>query len=408
MNILLLAYSCEPNKGSEQEVGWKWAKNLAKNNKVFVLTRSDGKDKIEKELENFEFKDNIKFYYLDLSEFAQKIKKKTKLYRQYYFFWQIKAIKYARQICSNDNIDICHHVTFVTYKVFSALAFTEKPFIFGPVAGGERVKLSLYKNAPLKSKIKEIIRDVDICISRLNLLNRYTIKKASKILCTTEQTRNSIPKRYRDKCSIMQAIGVDELENRIDTLGKCDNRFNIIYAGNLIYLKGIYILIDAFEKYLNYDKNAQLTLVGGGSEREKLEKIVMEKSMQKYVKFEGKVDRNKLMNMYLQNDVMLFPSLHDSGGFVVVEALSQGIPVISLKVGGPEVNLKNGGGILIELTSYHEIVESIVDALKSIKCNREEYVNNVINAQNTTLKDLLWENKCRIIDSEYNKAIGLI
>ena len=44
MKILLSAYACEPNKGSEPEVGWKWAINLVKaGHEVYVVTRLNNK-----------------------------------------------------------------------------------------------------------------------------------------------------------------------------------------------------------------------------------------------------------------------------------------------------------------------------------------------------------------------------
>ena len=42
--ILLSAYACEPNKGSEPEVGWQWAINLSKlGHNVYVVTRRNNK-----------------------------------------------------------------------------------------------------------------------------------------------------------------------------------------------------------------------------------------------------------------------------------------------------------------------------------------------------------------------------
>ena len=57
MKILLSAYACEPNKGSEPEVGWKWATGLSKlGNSVFVITRLNNKENIEQELKKKKFK----------------------------------------------------------------------------------------------------------------------------------------------------------------------------------------------------------------------------------------------------------------------------------------------------------------------------------------------------------------
>ena len=48
--ILILAYACEPNKGSEPEVGWKWIQQIAKFGECWVLTRANNRSVIEEEL----------------------------------------------------------------------------------------------------------------------------------------------------------------------------------------------------------------------------------------------------------------------------------------------------------------------------------------------------------------------
>ena len=47
MNILLSAYACEPNKGSEPGVGWSLAIEMSKHHNVWVITRDNNKSAIE-------------------------------------------------------------------------------------------------------------------------------------------------------------------------------------------------------------------------------------------------------------------------------------------------------------------------------------------------------------------------
>ena len=45
--ILLSAYACEPNKGSEPEVGWQWAVNIARKHEVWILTKENNRHTID-------------------------------------------------------------------------------------------------------------------------------------------------------------------------------------------------------------------------------------------------------------------------------------------------------------------------------------------------------------------------
>ena len=62
MKILLSAYACEPNKGSEPEVGWQWALSLSKlGHEIYVITRMNNKKNIEK----YKKKNKLKIKFLD-------------------------------------------------------------------------------------------------------------------------------------------------------------------------------------------------------------------------------------------------------------------------------------------------------------------------------------------------------
>ena len=51
MKILISAYACEPNSGSESEIGWSWIKlHIKKRNKLYVITRKSNRKKILKKL----------------------------------------------------------------------------------------------------------------------------------------------------------------------------------------------------------------------------------------------------------------------------------------------------------------------------------------------------------------------
>ena len=90
MKILLSAYACEPNKGSEPEVGWKWATGLSKlGNSVFVITRLNNKENIEKELKKKKIQ-NLNFIYFDYPNWFLNIFKGKKIDFHFYFYmWQI-------------------------------------------------------------------------------------------------------------------------------------------------------------------------------------------------------------------------------------------------------------------------------------------------------------------------------
>lgn len=86
LTILLSAYACEPNKGSEPEVGWQWANALSKlGHNVHVITRANNKVNIEKNIKKHK---NLNFIYYDLSPIFIKLfsRRKKKIFFPFSIF----------------------------------------------------------------------------------------------------------------------------------------------------------------------------------------------------------------------------------------------------------------------------------------------------------------------------------
>ena len=104
--ILLSAYACEPNKGSEPEVGWMWAITLSQlGHEVHVVTRLNNKQNIEELINNKKFK-NLYFHYFDYPNWIIKlIKKKSNPHSYVYFFiWQIGIFFSTKPLIKKKNL----------------------------------------------------------------------------------------------------------------------------------------------------------------------------------------------------------------------------------------------------------------------------------------------------------------
>jgi glycosyltransferase involved in cell wall biosynthesis len=86
------------------------------------------------------------------------------------------------------------------------------------------------------------------------------------------------------------------------------------------------------------------------------------------VEFAGQLPRQELVDSFGSYTALVFPSLHDSGGLVVLETLSQGLPVICLDLGGPGVIVNESCGIVVSTKDADEaqIVTHIANAMISL------------------------------------------
>ena len=371
MKILLSAYACEPNKGSEPEVGWQWALTLSKKgNHVYVVTRKNNKKNIDSYLKNNKTS-NLHFIYFDYPNWILKIvkgKANSKAYL-YILLWQIGIYFTVKPYLKKIKFDFIHHVTFVSLRFPSFLCLYNVPFIYGPLAGGEIVPYVFRKSFSLKEKIKEFLRDLSNLYIKISPLINLTLLRSHKIFVTSQETMKLLPKKYHHKTNIILAIGINN--SKISKVNYSKNKiFKICFVGNLLYTKGVLILINTILKLAKKNLNIHLNIAGDGPQKLELIKMVKKLNIGNYVTFLGKIKKDHLYDLYRNSDLLLFPSLRDSGAMVVLEAMFHSLPAAVLNLGGPSRIVNNKCGIKINLGRKNEnevVLELTKKIIKFIK-----------------------------------------
>ena len=114
MNILYIAYSCNPFAGSEDKIGWCVPYESSKTNKVYVVTKEEQREPVEKYLQSHPL-ENIKFYYVDIPNFYKKIFKGF-MYSGRLNVWNRRVLPLAKKICANQKIDVIHQITPIEFR----------------------------------------------------------------------------------------------------------------------------------------------------------------------------------------------------------------------------------------------------------------------------------------------------
>ncbi|MDI3254766.1 MAG: glycosyltransferase family 4 protein [Bacillota bacterium] len=344
MKILLSAYACEPNKGSEPAVGWNWMLSLCREgHAVFLLTRRNNATAIEAERE----RQNIPVtpLYYDLPSWCRRWKRLPGGLFVYYLLWQLGAYFYARKMHRIYKFDLVHHVTFVTFRQPSFMGWLGIPFILGPVGGGETSPLPLRTGLSRKGRILERLRDLAIFWARIDPLMHLTFSRAVLIACTTQETRQHVPRRYHHKCIILPAIGITVQES---TLPSQPSRKSFLFIGRLLYWKGIHLALRAFPDVLRQVPDARLRIIGEGEDSAWLKNIASQYGISSLIDWLPWQPHENIAREYADNIAFVFPSLHDSGGLVVLESLAASLPVICLDLGGPGTFVDDTCGIVIQ------------------------------------------------------------
>lgn len=113
----------------------------------------------------------------------------------------------------------------------------------------------------------------------------------------------------------------------------------ILFAGRLDKMKGFPILLKAFELLLKKDKKIRLLAVGGGDYQGSLEKA--DRFWSK-ISFTGFLSKDILFRLYTVADVGVVPSMYEEFGYVAIEMMMHGLPVIANKTTGLEEIVDDG------------------------------------------------------------------
>lgn len=364
MRVLLSAFVCQPGAGSERGIAWAWATALAEQHEVVALTDTSYRDDIEAALEQ-RAHPNLRFHYVGAG-----LRGRTGLDRiRYYHRWQHLALDAARELHAARPFDVAHHLTFGSHRLPSHLWRLGVPFIWGPVGGGENVPLRFSHPRWMGSReaLREAVRSLSNATVRFDPRIRRTVRHAAVVAATTDETQRSLPRVGTAHRVVVQAAVVprDEREQlaRNRAAPAPPGGMRVMFAGRLLGWKGLGLAVAGFAGYARDYPDAHLDIYGDGRAQGWLRGRVDALGLRDRVTLHGRVPREQLLASYPEHHAFLFPSYHDSGGFVTLEAQASGLPVICLDAGGPGAIVPATAGVKIVPTEPNEVVEAITRGL---------------------------------------------
>ena len=372
MRICLVSSSFYPATfyGGPVSATWNLSKKLAENDvKIYVsTTNANGQNRLEVETNRYlRKKDNlfVKYYHEELiNNFSlsflfgiwSDVKKSDVVYIQYLF-----------------------HYTAIFSLIFSV--FQMKKIIVCPRGSlGEWGLQYKWKNIKklwlfifVNPFIKNVMFQASSYIEKKDILRKYPNAKVEIINDGVDFSafQNAEKKSRIEIVKKHTKIDFDEVSNIFFSLGR------------LHKIKGFDVLINAFEIYLQKDKNAKLIIAGGDNGMgDQLEQQILELKLNKSVFLIGEVDFEEKKILLSNCDYFVLASEFESFGIVVAEALACGLPiVVSDKTAWKDIN-KNNCGIFAENRK-----EDFFKALKQIK--KQDFTAS--NSKNFVKENYDWD-----------------
>lgn len=408
LRVLLSAYACEPDRGSEPGVGWNVAQEIGKYHDVWVLTRASSREAIERASQRCPLP-GVRFVYYDARPWISRWNRGVLGMQVYYYLWQVGAYALARKLNRELRFDVVHHITFAKHWMPSFLALLPVPFIWGPVGGGDSAPIPFWRAFSTRGKIYEVLRAIGRWFGEHDPFVRQTARRSVVALAKTEETANRLRRLGAEEIQVFPGEGLPTAE--LDTLTayplpKTNGApIRFIGLGMLLHLKGFDLGLRAFA--LANVQTAEYWIIGDGPERNNLESLAQALGIRDRVRFWGWLPRHQALRKLGEGHTLVHPSLHDSGGWVCAEAMAAGRPVICLDLAGPAVQVTEDTGVKVRAGNPEQAIHDIAAAMERLA--RDATLRAMMGhaGRQRSLQVFSWEHKGKLLDALYRRVAGV-
>jgi glycosyltransferase involved in cell wall biosynthesis len=328
MKILLSAYACSAEAGSEPRVGFQAMLAAARDHDVWVLTQPDMAVSLERFLQHHPLRDRIHLEAIDPPAPAQQggVRELARTHWRH-DKWQRNAAGRSLELDRHVNFDVVHHVTLAAFWLRVGVAVVNKPLVWGPVGGAVKVPWPLVtelgRRGIAESGLRMIVRPVAGRIVRSRIAD-----SAAVIFVQNQDTARQI-RPFTEPTVLPNAIAVG-----IESMPHLQPRTKeIAFVGRFAPWKAGRLAVRAM-RYVDHP-DAVLHLYGSGGEQQSILEAARRWRVAHRVCFEGQLGRGEVLERVARAGVLLHPALHEEASFAIGEALMMGTPVVCLDHGGP-------------------------------------------------------------------------
>jgi glycosyltransferase involved in cell wall biosynthesis len=367
MKILIVGHACAPGLGSEPGFTWNWAWQMSRTHQVWVIAHPEYKARVDSYLATHP-NDRVQFIWVvPKSRFDYWVpgSNKERGIRLHYWLWVKEAYKQAAILYEQVNFDLVHHVSWSTIALPPPFWKLPVPAVWGPVGGGQSFPPSFISHLRDK-RIKELLRSLNLLFLPYSPTLRRTLANTSIVLATNVETRNLLDRAGASRVGLFLDCGVDG-PLAPPAPRAVEGPVTLLWAGRLEPQKGLAIALHAMAACKA--REVRLLVAGSGSEQVQMADLARSLGVANRVEFLGQVPHETMERHFQNSDAFVFTSLRDSFGSVILEAMSNGLPVIALNHQGVRAFVPDDAAIKVPVNSPQQVITDLAQAFDTLAKN---------------------------------------
>lgn len=301
--------------------------------------------------------------------------------------------------------DIVHRVTPLSPTANSPLAAkcarVGVPFILGPLNGGVPWPRGFDAERRREREWLSYVRG----LYKLRPGRGAMLKAAAAIICGSMHTLGEIPARHRARTVWLPENGIDPTRFTMTAAQPGTLPLRGCFIGRLVPYKGADMAIQAALPLLR-DGTLTLDIIGDGPQRSALEALVAAEGIAGAVTFHGWLDHAEVQQVAVCSQLLVFPSVREFGGGVVLEAMALGIVPVVMDYAGPGELVGDETGWRIPMGSRAEVVAALRAGLLAIAADPSVLPAKAAAAKARAMGSFTWPVKAAQVEGLWRAVLA--
>jgi len=403
MKLLIVGHACGPGLGSEPASTWNWGWHLSRENEVWVIAHPEYKNRVDSFLAEHP-NDRIHFVWVTpkskLDSWTPGVNQERGI-RLHYWLWMREAYKQAVSLHEQVQFELVHHVSWSTIAVPPPFWKLPIPAVWGPIGGGQSFPLAFISQLR-QNRAKEAFRTLNLTRLSFSTKLRKTLASTNLVLATNLETKRLLERAGANQVRLFLDCGVDG-RLTAPTRKPIGERITLLWAGRLEPQKGLAIALRALAK-CRYSEIC-LQVAGTGSEQVKLERLAKSLELTDRVEFLGQVPSENMAALFQSSDALVFTSLRDSFGSAVLEAMSNGLPIVALNHQGIQAFVPEDASIKVPVKSPGQVIDDLARAFETLGANRES-LQAMSKAALAFAEQQTWSRRAEVMNGLFAEVIN--
>lgn len=397
--LLLMAYECNPTKGSEAYVGWGRVLQAVREFEIDVICSQESYAAVQQHLKTHPMA-GARFFTPKRAPMFSLLRRIPRLFAYNYVAyqqWQRLAFRLARRLHAERPYALVHQVNVCTFREPGYTWTLGIPYIWGPVGGTQDFPRSFLHALPAVERFKEASRTRANRIALKKPRVRAAARAAAVLLAANSTNQRDFERAFGRPVELLLETGLYAVEQPDREKFATGGPLEILWSGEFTTRKALPLLLRALAS-LSATVDFRLSVLGKGPLERRWKALTAELGLADRVEFLGHLPLAEATARLHRAHLFVFTSLRDTSGNVVLEALAHGVPVVCFDhqgVGDIVTDARDCGqggrgcGIKVPVTNPAEAVAAFAGAIASLARDRRRLIE-LSEGATARAKDFLW------------------